>query len=407
MSINTARAVQNVALSLLTISPNNMRKAKTIDDEFVESIFENGVIQPLVVLKTGNTFEVGAGRRRLLALQKLAKTKRIDNEHLIPVLVTEDNKEISSLSIAENQHRIDPAQHEYFTAIKSLLAEGMNKTEICKKLCLEPTKFDQIQRLANLHKTIFSAFASDKIDLKQAQAFAASDNRKRQLEVWNQCENPHNAQPHAIRKALLGNLTTKSALSIFVGIQAYTESGGKTTFDLFGDAHAIHDIDLMQNLATQKLAEVKTSLIESQPEWKWCEILDPSSPDESIQIKGRFSPKFKKRTDEQNAQIDVLQKELDALAETDPEDENEELDRRWYELEDLLHEANESIDQANQYFLKREMKASGVVITYDNAAAKITMKKNKPTRRHLPLTTAKHYRMIFDSISGRYIVVSF
>ena len=66
---------QLVELALDSIVPNPAQPRKTFDDESIselaQSIRQVGLIQPLVVRKNGETYELIAGERRLRALRSL------------------------------------------------------------------------------------------------------------------------------------------------------------------------------------------------------------------------------------------------------------------------------------------------------------------------------------------------
>lgn len=71
---------QLVELALDSIVPNPAQPRKTFDDESIselaQSIRQVGLIQPLVVRKNGETYELIAGERRLRALRSLGSEKR-------------------------------------------------------------------------------------------------------------------------------------------------------------------------------------------------------------------------------------------------------------------------------------------------------------------------------------------
>jgi len=366
MSISTVRPVQTVPFSVLRASSQNMRCGKKIDTTFVESIYNNGVIQPLLVYKNDDVYEVSAGRRRLLALQTLVKDQRINQDHPVPVIVSTNREELRSLSLVENLHRQQPHECEIYTAIKDLTKDGLTKTTICEKLRLLPTTYDQVLRLSNLHSKIFRAFANDQLSLAQVQAFAASDSKKQQHLVWAEAGYSLNINPNAIRRALQGDLTTTSPIFTFVGLQAYKDAGGKITEDLFGSTHQVHDAKILYKLANNKLDLLQKEFTDSQPDWSWCTVVGPDSQESEIDISNRYSPKYKTRTPEQKLQIAEIQKQMKSLEEQDPEGDDGEINDKWMELEEQLHLAEQMIDVSNTYYLKREMKTSGVIISIGN-----------------------------------------
>lgn len=367
MSISTQREVKQIPLSALILSKENMRKGKSIDPEFVHSLQINGVIQALIVSPVNDdSYEVAAGRRRFNGLSKLLSDKVIDENYPVPCIVTDDNDHLKSLSIAENLHRSDPHPTEYYTAIKQLDKDGLPKSDICNKLQIDSSRYDQILRLANLHSKIFKAFSQDILSSEQARAFAATDNKKRQLEVWAESDFSPQIQPRMIRNALVSNINSKSPIAMFVGMDAYKEAKGKVTVDLFGDIESIHDQDLITRLATDKLKAAADTFREQQPDWAWIQPALPDQSLEALEIKNRVMLKQRKQTDAQTQELADIQAQIDAIDETPDEDFTDELELKSEELYEQLHETRDRIRNENQYCLKRDMKYAGVIITIGN-----------------------------------------
>ena len=110
--------LQQVKLGQLHESPFNPRQKFDGLEELAESIRANGVIQPLIVRKTGDNgagFEIIAGARRYRAA-KLAK------QDTVPVLVRDLNDtEARTEQIIENLQRENIAPLEEATAYQELL----------------------------------------------------------------------------------------------------------------------------------------------------------------------------------------------------------------------------------------------------------------------------------------------
>lgn len=95
--------------------------------ELAQSIQENGLIQPISLRKTGNGYEVLAGRRRLAAV----KTLHWEN---IPAVIHEDvdDRKAEAIMLQENIHRKDFSQFELAQQIRKMRDEGMSLDEIAK-----------------------------------------------------------------------------------------------------------------------------------------------------------------------------------------------------------------------------------------------------------------------------------
>ncbi len=99
----TGSTINDINIELIKESPFQPRKYYNDDSlsELVQSIKENGLIEPLVVRRVENTYEMIAGHRRLRALQILEQPNA-------PVYIIEaSDKQAAQLSIIENVQRKD------------------------------------------------------------------------------------------------------------------------------------------------------------------------------------------------------------------------------------------------------------------------------------------------------------
>ncbi len=361
MNIDT-RDTQDIPLSLLSLSKSNMRSAKGIDEAFVNSIKHNGVVQALLVTKVGEKYEVVAGRRRLHALHALVKHKSINNTFPVPCTLCSPET-AARLSIVENMHRKKPHPTEYYTSINRLKEEGGQRDSICDTLQLTPLQYDKIIRLATLHPRIFSAYQKDELNEDQVKAFGATDDIKKQLAVWKQSDYSPHIQVWAIRSAMQSGLTNKDRLVKFVGMECYTNAGGTSTPDLFTDIIVIHDAHLLMDLATQQLDAALVQCQSDEPGWKWYNATLPDQEENTVEIKARFTAKTRKMTDDQKARIKLIDSEIKSIIAIDEADWTKAQAARYDELDEQHDDLLVVIQQENEYFLKKEMACSGLVIS--------------------------------------------
>lgn len=112
-------------------SPNNPRENLTGLDELAQSIYENGLIQPLIVQKIPGIdgFRVVAGHRRLAAA-KLARIKEL------PCVIRKDllpDDELLAM-LVENGQRADLDPIEEARALRKLKNKGMTDQDIARKI---------------------------------------------------------------------------------------------------------------------------------------------------------------------------------------------------------------------------------------------------------------------------------
>jgi len=351
------------------LSDLNMRKRKTIEADFVHSIKVNGVVQALTVAKNeadGN-HQVVAGRRRWLALKKLEKKGDIASDALIPCTVT-SIENARSYSIIENLHRLKPHPTEYYQSIKKLEEEGVAKKEICSSLNLSSVEYDRIIRLSNLHPKIFRAYATGKLSEAQVHAFAGTDDRKKQIEIWAQSSYDDNITPFQIKRMISTGLTSRDSVARYVGMKVYRAKGGTSTHDLFEDIHYLNDNEIIIELAKEKLQKNLDEFTKSEPEWKWTTIYVPNIQGEDPKIHCHLRGKQRKRSAEQKATINELQSIITDLQNIEENRElTDEEDQRWDATQQAIDDAEDRINSENEYFLKKEMQNSGVILSIGEA----------------------------------------
>ena len=112
--------VERVRLSEIVPNPFQPRKTFSTDkmEDLISSIKEKGVIQPVLLRKTGEKFELIAGERRFRAAQELQYDE-------IPAIVKEDIDDATSLeiSIIENIQRDELNPIEEANAYKELMGK--------------------------------------------------------------------------------------------------------------------------------------------------------------------------------------------------------------------------------------------------------------------------------------------
>ena len=109
--------IVNIPLNKLTAWEGNVRKTqnKSGIDELAASIKAHGLQQNLGVVEDGKKFAVVAGRRRLKALQRLAKAGDIEATYGVPCRITEA-ADAAEISLAENVVREEMHPVDQFEA---------------------------------------------------------------------------------------------------------------------------------------------------------------------------------------------------------------------------------------------------------------------------------------------------
>jgi ParB family transcriptional regulator, chromosome partitioning protein len=161
--------IQSRELLIDEISPNRFQPRKYFDDdkleELVKSISENGIIQPVVVQKSVNGYELVVGERRWRASKKAGLKK-------IPAVIREvSDAQALELAIIENIHRQDLNPIEEAEAYARLADNfALTQEKIAKKVGKSRTAVANILRLLKLPRSIKEDMISGKLSMGHARA---------------------------------------------------------------------------------------------------------------------------------------------------------------------------------------------------------------------------------------------
>jgi ParB family transcriptional regulator, chromosome partitioning protein len=167
-------------LSLDRIAPNPYQPRKTFNeasiDELARSVREHGIVQPLVVTRAGDRYELIAGERRFRAAQKAGLST-------VPVIVKELAQQGDALQIAliENIQREDLNPMEEAAAYHQLHQEfGLTQEEISRRVGKERSTIANFLRLLKLPEAVKKLLASGHLSMGHARALLALDSAKKQ-----------------------------------------------------------------------------------------------------------------------------------------------------------------------------------------------------------------------------------
>lgn len=136
-----------LSISEIVRNPNQPRKTFDEDKlaELADSIRQNGVLQPILVRRKGQKYEIVAGERRYQA-SKLAGLKEI------PAVVREiDDDKVFQLALIENLQRSDLSPIEEAKGYKQLLtSRSLTQEELAKILSKSRSAIANTLRLMDL-----------------------------------------------------------------------------------------------------------------------------------------------------------------------------------------------------------------------------------------------------------------
>lgn len=133
--------------------------------ELAESIRNNGILQPIVVRKAKEGFEIVAGERRWRAAQEAGQ------KHVPCIIQSVGDQEILELALIENIQRDDLSPIEEASAYKVMIDDfNLTQEEIAKKVGKSRVAVTNILRLLQLPLGIQALVTEGKLTMGHARA---------------------------------------------------------------------------------------------------------------------------------------------------------------------------------------------------------------------------------------------
>ena len=167
-------------MKLSLIEPNREQPRKDFNEEMLQeladSIKQYGVLQPLLVKKKGDYYEIIAGERRWRAA-KLAGLKEV------PVVIREYSKQESmEIALIENVQREDLNPIEEALAYQQLISEfGLKQEEIAARVSKSRATITNSMRLLKLDSRVQELLMRGDISNGHARAILAVEDHDEQF----------------------------------------------------------------------------------------------------------------------------------------------------------------------------------------------------------------------------------
>lgn len=171
-----------IEVSLDDIIPNRFQPRLSFDEdalnELAKSIRQHGIIQPLVLRKVGNKYEIIAGERRYKASFIAGLTK-------VPAVVIDLNdNESAEVAIVENIQRKNLSALEEAKSYKKLLDRGyLTQDELAIKMGKTQGSISNKLRLLNLTDVVQNALLNNEISERHARSLLRLEDPEEQEEV--------------------------------------------------------------------------------------------------------------------------------------------------------------------------------------------------------------------------------
>ncbi len=171
-----------INLKVIEVEPNKNQPRITFDDEKIEelsnSIKEYGVIQPIIVTKKDNFYQIVAGERRWRASKRAGLTE-------IPAIVRDyteqKNKEIA---LIENIQRENLNPIEKARALKEIIEKyGMKQQELADKLGVSRSGIANTMRILNLDERVIDLVLKGNLTEGHCRSLLSIEDKEKQYQA--------------------------------------------------------------------------------------------------------------------------------------------------------------------------------------------------------------------------------
>jgi len=191
-------------LNLASIRPNPLQPRRHFDTEALaelrDSIRQHGLLQPIVVRRKGDGFEIVAGERRWRAC-------RLAGLQQIPAVIREDldDRGMLELALVENVQRqdLDPIERaRAFQQLKSVL--GVTQEQVADRVGLRRPTVTNLLRLLELPEAVQALVSSNQLSMGHARAILSAEDPATRLELAKEAVAQHWSVRELERRARTG-----------------------------------------------------------------------------------------------------------------------------------------------------------------------------------------------------------
>lgn len=169
-------------IKIIDIEPNRDQPRKTFDseaiDELAESIKRYGVIQPIIVNKKDDYYEIVAGERRWRASKKAGLTE-------MPCIVrNDDERKSKEIALIENIQREDLNPIEKAQGFKQLLDDyGLKQQELADMIGMNRSTITNCLRILNLDPRVIQLALEGKLTESHCRSLLGYEDPEMQYKM--------------------------------------------------------------------------------------------------------------------------------------------------------------------------------------------------------------------------------
>jgi ParB family chromosome partitioning protein len=255
-------SAQQVPLSKIKPNPFQPRKVFRSEDlqELVQSVKERGILQPIVVRKKGDFWEIIAGERRFRAAQKLGMLT-------LPVIeVQASDVESLELALIENLQRADLSPLEEAEGYRRLQEEfSMTQEQIAHKVGKDRATVANAMRLLKLspevkamlssgeltagHARVLASLPTPQEQYKWAERIVKQGFNVRDVEKWLQDQKGPTRKGKGNAKAKDANIAKlEENLRNWLGTKVTVKPQGRQKGTICFEYYSLDDLDRILNL---------------------------------------------------------------------------------------------------------------------------------------------------------------
>jgi len=169
-------------IKIIEIEPNKGQPRKKFDseslDELAESIKRYGVIQPIIVAKQEDYYEIIAGERRWRAAKKAGL------EEMPCIIRNDDERKKKEIALIENIQREDLNPIEKAMSFKELMEEySLTQMQMSEIIGISRSAIANTIRILNLDKRVIDLALEDKLTEGHCRSLVSIDDPEKQYKM--------------------------------------------------------------------------------------------------------------------------------------------------------------------------------------------------------------------------------